>query len=338
MDHGRLALDREVRQLRPDERLAGLASDRGLDVDLPRGRGRHQPRREVHRVAETHERAAHRVAVGAAARPPMGDADLDVARRGRLVEVAQLEDGRRRPGRVVLVGDRRAEHAVQVGALVTERQLQDVAAEAGHDPLRRPDEGVELLDGVLVLVVVDAAEAQEDRIRGPQLGEELAPAGAQPLVDSGQQPRTDEGLVEVRRLLDVDRRDIDQEVLDDAEGPTGRRIVPAFTDRHPVAETRRRRWVQHDLALLGVVLRLGEVVDQAPGQDIDELDGGIADDEAPGRPDRDRDLERQPDDRARPGSRPCPRAPSPPASPIAAAVARVPSSPSIQQVIASPEK
>ena len=45
-----------------------------------------------------------------------------------FVEVAQLERGSRGARRVVLVGERRPEDAVQVGALVTERQLQEVAA------------------------------------------------------------------------------------------------------------------------------------------------------------------------------------------------------------------
>ena len=110
----------------------------------------------------------------------------------RPLEVAQLEGGRGRPRGIVLVGDRRPEHAVQVRALVAEGQLEDVAAVAGHDPLGPPHEVVELLDGGFVVVVVDAAEAEEDRERRPELGEELAAAGAQALVDLGQEPRPDE--------------------------------------------------------------------------------------------------------------------------------------------------
>ena len=62
---------------------------------------------------------------------------------------------------------------------------------------------------------------------------------------------------------------------------------------------RQRGGLEHDLALVGVVLGLGQVVDQPPGEDVDELDLGVADDEPPRPTDRDRDLEREPD--LRPG-------------------------------------
>ena len=67
--------------------------------------------------------------------------------------------------------------------------MEQVAAVRGEDPLRAPDEVVELRDGVVVVVVVDAAEANEDRVRRPQLGQELAAPRAQALVDGRQQPR-----------------------------------------------------------------------------------------------------------------------------------------------------
>ena len=86
-----------------------------------------------------------------------------------------------------------------------------------------------------------------------------------------------------------------------------------------------------------MVLGLGEVVDHRPGEDVDQLDLGVADDEPPRPTDGDRDLERELDlGPAGRRIRPTRAIASCIASP--AAVARVPSSPSSQQVIASPEK
>ncbi len=100
------ALDRQVRQAFPQECVTGQVVQLVADDDAPRGRRRHQPRRQVHRVAEADERAAHGVPVRAAPEPAVGDADLDVAGVGRAFQVAQLQAGRSRSRRVVLVRDR----------------------------------------------------------------------------------------------------------------------------------------------------------------------------------------------------------------------------------------
>ena len=60
------------------------------------------------------------------------------------------------------------------------------------------------------------------------------------------------------------------------------------------AERLERRLVEHDLALLGMLLGGGELVDEPPGEHVDELDLGIADDESPGGADRHRDLHLDP--------------------------------------------
>ena len=49
--------------------------------------------------------------------------------------------------------------------------------------------------------------------------------------------------------------------------------------------------MQDDLALLGQVLGLGDQVDEATGENVDQLDLGIADDEAACGPHRDGNLE-----------------------------------------------
>ncbi len=174
--------------------LAGGAAHRFRNVDPARRRVRHETRREVDRVAEAGEGLPPLVAVGAAAQPAVRDSDLDAGDRGRRLELAQLERGGRRARGVVLVRERRAEHRVQVGALVAERQVEEIAAVRREDPLHAADEIVELRDRVVVVVVVDAAEPDEQRIRRPQLGEELAASGAQALVDRRQQPWPDDFL------------------------------------------------------------------------------------------------------------------------------------------------
>ena len=223
----------------------------------------------------------------------MGDADLQVARRRGLREVPQVEGGRRGTRRVVLVGQRRPEHAVQVGALVAERQLQDVAAVPIEDPLRRPDELVQLLDRVVVVVVVDATEPEEDRDRRPELGQELPPAGPDPLVDRGQQPRSNEVLGQGGRLVAGLGLDIDQEATEHAAGAVGVLLAPALQEIDSVAQGVDRRRVEHDLALLGVVLGLGQVVHQAACEHVDQLDVGVPDDEPAGVADGDRHLHPQ---------------------------------------------
>ncbi len=45
-----------------------------------------------------------------------------------------------------------------------------------------------LSPGGLVAVIVDAGKTQEDGDGGPQLGQEVAHASAQPLIHGGQQP------------------------------------------------------------------------------------------------------------------------------------------------------
>ena len=170
----------------------------------------------------------------------------------------------RRPSRVVLVGDRRPEDAVEVGALVAERQLEDVAAVAGHDPLRRADERRRACrsrrgrrrsrsrrsartpgrPAAARRATPRARRAGARRPRAAATADQLLverPAGSSTLVASG--PSTSERL-------------------DDAEGPRRSPRRRALADRDAVAERGQRRRVEHDLALLGVVLGLGELVDQ----------------------------------------------------------------------------
>ena len=225
----------------------------------------------------------------------MGDADLDAGHRGDAVEPAQFERGGSGPRRVVLVRERRTEDREQVGALVAERQLQQIAPVGGQDALRAADEVVELARGGVVGVVVDPAEAHEHGNRRPQLGEELPAPRAHPLEDGRQDPRSQEiGGQRGVRFGERGFRDGPRQAPDDAErAPTLIvEVAPRELDR--VRERFERRLVEHDLALLGMLLGGGEPVDEAPGEHVDELDLGIADDESPGGADRHRDLHLDP--------------------------------------------
>ncbi len=90
----------------PEERLAGALLDPLAGVDPARRGGGHQPRGQVHVVAEAYEGASHGVPVGTASEVAAGDPDLDLPGGGRLLKVTEFEGRRGSAGRVVLVGDR----------------------------------------------------------------------------------------------------------------------------------------------------------------------------------------------------------------------------------------
>ena len=144
--------------------------------------------------------------------------------------------------------------------------------------------------GVRVLVVVDAAEREEQRDGGPQLGEELALAGAHPLEDGGQQPLPDDVLGQVRRRVPLlRRRERDEGPAQDGH-PAARRRGRDVVRLDPVAEAVERGRVQGHRADRGEPLGGRKVVDQAAGEDVDQLDPVVADDEPAGLADRDGDL------------------------------------------------
>ena len=288
-----LSLQRQRRQPLPRERVARRGPDGLRDEHLPRLGLGHQPGGEIDRVTEAAERPAHRMAVGAAAQPSVGDPDLDLLRSGDAFELAELQRGRGGARGVVLVRPRGAEDRVEVGALVAERELERVPAEVVEDALRAADELVELADRLVVAVVVDPAEAHEDGNRRAQLRQELASPRAEPLVDGGQHPRANE--LERQRRARRRRRfvDLGREPPDDAELPPGLLVRPPLRELDPAPEDGERRLVEDDLLLLGELLRVGQLVDEPAREHLDQLDLGVADDEAPGRADGDCDLQGQ---------------------------------------------
>ena len=137
-----------------------------VDQHAARGRGRHQPRREVHRVAQAAVGPPQRVPVGPAAQAALGDADLHAVQERALGRLEHRQARGDRPPGVVLVRDRRAEDRVQVGALVADRELQHVAAVLREHALGAPHDGPSSLSPAAgSLLEVDAAEAHEERDR-----------------------------------------------------------------------------------------------------------------------------------------------------------------------------
>ncbi len=195
---------------------------------------------------------------------------------------------------------RRAEHDVEIGALVADRQLEQVAAVFGADALGPAHEVVELGCGGVIPVVVDSREVHEHRGGRPQLGQKLASAGTKPLVDRRQDPRSHQVLRQrVLRLVCGDGGGWVGEPRDDPDGAAALAVQAELADLDPVAERLERGLLQHDLVLAGLVLGGGKLVDEGSGENVDQLDLGVADDESSGRAHRDCDLEREPNGRRR---------------------------------------
>ena len=184
-----LPLTRMLGKSLPHKALARGLDDHVRRQNLPRLGRAHQPGGEVDRVPQHAIGAPGGAAVRARAHPPTGEADLQGVQIGQ--PRGQILDGQGRGGRpdvVVFVGDGRAKGGIEIAALVADGELDQAAVKAGQDVLDLPDKAVQLLGGVLVVVVVDAREAQEEGHRRAQFGQKLAQSAAQPLVDRGQQP------------------------------------------------------------------------------------------------------------------------------------------------------
>ena len=171
--------------------------------------------------------------------------------------VAQLERGGRGARGVVLVGVRRAEHGVQVRALVAERQVQQVAAVGRRGSAARwRTKSSSFALGVVVVVVVDAAEAHEQRVRRAQLGQELAASGAQALVDRRQQPWPERSRSGSRDPSPAAARSTSSIRICSTTADCRRRSPSSRRSRDPHALAQRieRRPLEHHLALGGEAL------------------------------------------------------------------------------------
>ena len=189
------------------------------------------------------------------------------------------------------MGIRRPEHGVQVRTFVAERKVEEVAAVRGEDALDLANERVELGVGIVVLVEVDAAEANEHGDRRAQFREEFASSGTKARVDRGQQPFSDDSSGSALRLV-AGTATGGLESCDDAYCRGSPRHRGSRRSRR--AERFQRGLIQHHLASIRVVLGVRQRVDQPPGKNVDQLNVGVADDEAPGSPHGHRDLHREP--------------------------------------------
>ena len=194
------------------------------------------------------------VAVGPAAQAPGRDAHLDVGDGHLLGDLEQPQGALARAGGVVLVGDGRPEDGVQVGALVADGQLEDVAALLVEGLLGPGDEGVQHIGGLRVALEVEPAEAYEDGNGRAQVGQELAAAGDHPLPDRREQPLAG-GLV---GQLRPPRRGVGGEhrVDEGVDHPHLAELAgPDLLQLDPVTERREGARVEHHVAGLRTAAR-----------------------------------------------------------------------------------
>ncbi len=163
----------------------------------------------------------------------------------------------------------------------------------GEDPLRAAHERVQALTRGGVGVEVEAAETEEHRDGGTQLGEELTPTRRHAVPDRRQHPGAHELLGEHRRILRCTRiGGCDRESTRHPDRPVTPR--PHLDHLEAVAQGGEGAGVHHDVTGLGDLLGLGEGVGEPTGQHVDELDVGVAHDETVDRAGRDRDLDPEP--------------------------------------------
>ena len=134
---------------------------------------------------------------------PATDADPD---RREIVQPAcqfsKFKGCGRSSGRVVLVGDRRAERRIQIAALVAHRYLQQEAFVTVDDVLCVSGKFVQFSAGIIIFVVVDAGELKKHSHRRPQFGQKRFRALLKMIIDRRQQPGTGNLIVN----LEGDRR------------------------------------------------------------------------------------------------------------------------------------
>ena len=325
-----LHLDR--RELLPLEPVAGRGGDVAVHPDATARRPRHQPRREVDRVAEAAERAPLVVTVGAAAQPPGRNAHLDVGRPAR-----------RRRSRAAAARPRRHAPRRPRGPAASRRRR------TGRHPCRRWSAAARLppysssTRWARVTKSSSCRSAPPGRPRSRARRTARTPARPDGGRRATRLARPPSAPTPAGGATDGPRRPagpagcgsgaagyVDREAVDDTARPRRSSVRTSITRPGRRARPRPRR-VQHDLALLATAARRRPACPSSrPASTSISWTSRVADHEprAPRRP------------RPRPS---CPGATgSPPASTIgtdpaiasciasAHAVARTPSSPSIQ--------
>ena len=131
-----------------DQRLAGL-------------RQGHQAGGDIGVIPQDIEGAPGRAAKRAHPEHPLADAamDGDPAFQAR----PNLQRGLHRPPDIIFVGFERAKTRQQVRALIPNIERQQHSFLPRQDPLHLADEAAQLRASLVILVVVDAGKADEDR-------------------------------------------------------------------------------------------------------------------------------------------------------------------------------
>ena len=171
-----------------------FVSHRSLDTRahhrLAGSREPHQPRRQIHLIAQNPVSAATRAAIRAAAHNALAQPNLEWRQGTRGTRlVMQCQRGQHGPMRVILVGHRRTERATEVAAFIANNDLEQGAVIARQHPLHRTDERIEARFRVGLVIVVNPDETHEHRHSGAQFRQKQALPGQFSRIDGWQEPR-----------------------------------------------------------------------------------------------------------------------------------------------------
>ena len=177
------------------------------------------------------------------------------------------------------MGHRRAKGGVTIAALIANRQAEQGAAAALDDLLGAAHKSIQFFTRASICIVVNPLEAQEQRRRAAQLGEEGAQPGLLALINGLQQPGPRLKIVchGWKRLWPRAYR----ERLHHPKPCATLRRRPGCADLHIGFGPVQRGLVSQHLAALGQALALGHARQGSSGQGIEQLDARVADHEAP---------------------------------------------------------
>ncbi len=112
------ALNPNKGQLAPNEMSAGCLPEDFARQNLAWLSGLHQPRGEIHIIAQHTIGPAFASAISSGARPALAEADLNIVNEAQLGnQCLQFQRGRRRPDGIVFVRERRAKNSIEIDCL-----------------------------------------------------------------------------------------------------------------------------------------------------------------------------------------------------------------------------
>lgn len=204
-------------------------------------------------------------------------------------------DGQGAPD-VIFVGDGSAENAVEITALVTDRDVDEEAAIAGEETLNPADKGAEFLPGEVIAIVIDASEFEEDGDGGTEFGEEFALAGGEAVEHRGEEPGLDLGGGQFWEWHAIGVMDWAMDALDDGESVAGSGIDAPLGNLEERFQSGSGDDVDDELALAGQSSGAGHSLQGFACEDVQGLDFAVADDKASCRADSHGRLDCEADD------------------------------------------